>query len=98
MTKPNYPPLQMTRDAACAYLSVGIVTFKKKYEPDLTSVKIGKNYMYLRSDIEALVAEQFACAGVSPITDAPIAKKMIKPRAVTGMDEFNKAARAAQGK
>ena len=52
MSNPSYPPIQMTREAACTYLSVGIVTFKNRYHPKLKHVKVGKNFMYLSDEIK----------------------------------------------
>lgn len=53
--KPAFTPVQMTRSAACHYLSVGETVFNTKYHPRLKWIKDGKSYLYLTSDIDALV-------------------------------------------
>jgi hypothetical protein len=88
----------MTREAACTYLSVGIVTFKNRYHPKLKHVKVGKNFMYLSDEIKQLVKAQFESNDEDLSVASPVAKKPLKPRATVGLLEFEKAARAAQRK
>lgn len=95
----NFPPIQMTRQTAYAYLDVKEVTFKKDYHPHLSWTKDGKNYMYLREDLDALVRKkhQDNLETVTAKANKP-KRKSVPVRSVDTRSAFLAAADRAQGK